>query len=228
VIYTQGGDTDDTLNGLGGDDTLIGGLGDDWVDGGSEDDQIYGGAGLDTLLGGFRNDWLDGGSDADQLTGGLGADIFVFDLAANNSGDIIHDYNPNEDIIFFANAAVPPAYTLSRDDLIIDGITIKNGAGQNLTVMHMTASDLLSADTENINSLLAGDLSIAYNIGPFNRVIFDINEDEAFETNTYIYTADGLDYSYLRNDDGSSVLSNVDQTNGNSWCPAPILCTSLI
>ena len=54
-----------SLNGLAGDDTLIGG---------SDDDFLYGGAGNDVLNGNAGNDYLNGGAGADTLIGGAGVD----------------------------------------------------------------------------------------------------------------------------------------------------------
>jgi Ca2+-binding RTX toxin-like protein len=99
------------LEGLGGNDlmlgaarhdTLLGGDGDDTIDGGGGNDSIQGGAGNDvlretqftrfngamdnsfgndTMDGGSGNDTLIGGTESDTLTGGAGADIFAFDQA---------------------------------------------------------------------------------------------------------------------------------------------------
>ncbi|PIT71241.1 hypothetical protein B9Z41_17025, partial [Limnohabitans sp. JirII-31] len=62
------------INGLGGNDTLIGGNQDDVLDGGEGDDSLSGGYGNDTLTGGVGNDALDGGYGNDTLTGGAGND----------------------------------------------------------------------------------------------------------------------------------------------------------
>ncbi|WP_121629658.1 calcium-binding protein [Tropicibacter alexandrii] len=70
----EGGDSADTLLGLGGDDTLDGQDGNDNIVGGSGADHLIGGAGRDALLGGTENDSLDGGIENDQLRGGDGED----------------------------------------------------------------------------------------------------------------------------------------------------------
>lgn len=72
-----------TLNGLEGNDTILGG------------------AGADTILGGTGDDSLTGGVGADILTGGAGADYFVFDPngdsgAKSSTRDTITDFNSSE------------------------------------------------------------------------------------------------------------------------------------
>ena len=93
-----------SLTGLGGNDTIYGGLGNDTLFGGVGVDQLYGEAGddnlqgedgadtldggdgndglsggnhADSLIGGAGNDSLDGGSDTDTLLGGAGADTLI-------------------------------------------------------------------------------------------------------------------------------------------------------
>ena len=75
--------------GLGGNDTitlnesngalpranLFGGAGNDTLIGGSGNDQLFGQAGNDTLLGGIGHDVLTGDADNDSLNGGEGDDM---------------------------------------------------------------------------------------------------------------------------------------------------------
>ncbi|TWI31191.1 Hint domain-containing protein [Paracoccus sulfuroxidans] len=69
-----GGTTPNTLDGLGGNDSLLGSS--DFLPGGGDDrDVLNGGAGNDTLRGGNGNDRLTGGTGNDSLQGGAGADI---------------------------------------------------------------------------------------------------------------------------------------------------------
>ncbi|MDA7424685.1 M10 family metallopeptidase C-terminal domain-containing protein [Thalassococcus lentus] len=71
-----GGDGDDTIQSMGGLDSINGGAGNDELYA-SEFALTYveGGAGDDTLIGGFGNDTLDGGGGADVIDGGDGYDI---------------------------------------------------------------------------------------------------------------------------------------------------------
>jgi len=98
----------DLLFGLGGNDTLQGGDGDDHLYGGvdlvtagSGKDKLYGGAGGDRLLGGDGNDFLDSGLNVidpnsptereDWLEGGAGDDVLIMRgrwcVAAGGAGD---------------------------------------------------------------------------------------------------------------------------------------------
>ena len=74
-------DANITAHGGSGDDTMIGGKGDDRFDGGSGDDTLIGGAGNDRLIGGSGNDTLVGGPGHDELNGGSDNNTLVSDPA---------------------------------------------------------------------------------------------------------------------------------------------------
>jgi Ca2+-binding RTX toxin-like protein len=63
------------IQGLGGNDVLLGGQGRDKIEGGDGDDYIQGGAGADDLQGGLGNDFVRGQGAADIVGGGLGDDV---------------------------------------------------------------------------------------------------------------------------------------------------------
>jgi Ca2+-binding RTX toxin-like protein len=81
LVVDSNVDANITAHGGSGDDTLIGGKGNDYLDGGSGDDKLYGGAGKDTLNGGSGDDYLDGGAGKDNNNGGSGNNNVKFDLA---------------------------------------------------------------------------------------------------------------------------------------------------
>ena len=89
------------MNGLGGHDTLDGGLGND------------------KLLGGAGDDRLDGGAGADVLTGGAGADVFLFH-APSEGGDRITDFTQGVDHLALAG------FGLST---LVEGVNFLQGAG---------------------------------------------------------------------------------------------------
>jgi trimeric autotransporter adhesin len=126
-VRLEGLGGNDTLMGTARPDTLLGGDGNDVLDGGENIDQLEGGAGNDSLYGSFGedalsggagDDWLDGdrsstgfsnGSERDSLTGGAGADNFVFGAAPDQFGtaDTITDFASAVDALRFDAAAMP-------------------------------------------------------------------------------------------------------------------------
>jgi Ca2+-binding RTX toxin-like protein len=77
VVILTGVAQGQTVNGLGGIDSLTGGSGNDLINGGN---------GGDTLDGGLGNDILIGGNGADNSNGNSGNDSFRFELASEVSG----------------------------------------------------------------------------------------------------------------------------------------------
>ncbi|MHC8356452.1 retention module-containing protein [Pseudomonas sp. LB3P81] len=93
IIFGQGGD--DKLYGGSGNDILLGGTGNDLLNGEAGNDFLIGGTGTDTLDGGAGNDTLLGGTGNDTLIGGLGADTFVW-KAGDTGSDVIKDFKASE------------------------------------------------------------------------------------------------------------------------------------
>jgi hypothetical protein len=93
-LPVQGTDTDDQLtglnkvsnrfHGLGGHDTLVGGVMNDRLEGQLGDDKVFGLAGADTLIGGPGHDHLEGGP---------GADTYFF--SSGSDTDTIKDFAPH-------------------------------------------------------------------------------------------------------------------------------------
>jgi Ca2+-binding RTX toxin-like protein len=65
------------IDGLAGDDTLMGGFLADRLIGGSGNDRLLGHGGNDELQGGSGNDWLDGGDGQDTLVASGGDDTLI-------------------------------------------------------------------------------------------------------------------------------------------------------
>ena len=100
TLSTTGQATDNmtgsTLMGLGGNDTLTGGLVNDVLMGGKGRDTLDGGAGNDRLVGGAGDDVMTGGDDA-AVDGGVDpGDVFVFSPQDAGGVDIIKDFNIEE------------------------------------------------------------------------------------------------------------------------------------
>ncbi|WP_193141511.1 LamG-like jellyroll fold domain-containing protein [Meridianimarinicoccus sp. MJW13] len=82
--YIRGGLNHDTLNGLAGNDILIGDLGTDHLDGGVGDDDMRGGGGDDFLYVDSTGDKVDGGDGYDRvaIVAGTGFDVDLATWAA--------------------------------------------------------------------------------------------------------------------------------------------------
>lgn len=89
--YIIVGQTGSRIYGLGGDDTIRGGVESDAIEGGEGNDTIFGGGGLDVLYGGGGRDELQGGDEADFLRGGAGNDSLYGNIASDNN-DLFTDY----------------------------------------------------------------------------------------------------------------------------------------
>ncbi|NES43863.1 calcium-binding protein [Moorena sp. SIO2C4] len=81
-LVAIGGNGNDTLIGGAGDDLLRGDAGNDYLVGGDGDDNLLGDAGDDTLIGGNGNDNLVGGGGDDILISGVGNTTFVLDAGS--------------------------------------------------------------------------------------------------------------------------------------------------
>ena len=143
VVNTlDGGGGNDTIIGQNKNDFLYGGNGNDSVTGGAGNDAMSGGDGNDTVLGGTGNDWLYGDAGNDRLVGGKGADtinggagndvIFGDDTVASAPGtrDVIFAGDGNDT----ANGGAGNDFLygeLGNDSLIGDGgdDTIVGGQG---------------------------------------------------------------------------------------------------
>jgi serralysin len=81
----------------GGNETLLGGSGNDRLSGLAGDDLLQGQGGADKLRGGDGDDVLDGAAGRDQLWGGAGEDTFLF--RARDGADTLMDFTAGEDHI---------------------------------------------------------------------------------------------------------------------------------
>jgi Ca2+-binding RTX toxin-like protein len=155
------GFTDDSLMGLGGQDTLSGGDGIDF---------IFGGTGDDLLIGGNQPDFLFGDAGNDTLIGGLGHDILFADNEGGMADDSTHNVNlllglAGDDTLFGA---------LGRDsldggdgndvlNLASSGDFVTGGAGADIFQINLQTSPAgvarpVAADTITDFSADQGDL----------------------------------------------------------------------
>jgi Ca2+-binding RTX toxin-like protein len=93
-----------TIDGAGGNDTLIGSMGDDFINGGSGNDTVSGNLGNDSILGGAGSDDLDGGSANDTLAGNGGADTInggtgLDSIDAGTGNDFVDGGDDNDTVL---------------------------------------------------------------------------------------------------------------------------------
>jgi Ca2+-binding RTX toxin-like protein len=136
------------LWGQWGNDTLIGGSGNDWLQG-------------DEWLPGGGNDWLDGGAGNDWLDGGNGDDTFVF--RAGSGVDTVEDFDQSypsptssalahsndHDVIRFENGLFANFDALvASGDMTQSGadVVIKYGATDQVTLLNVNLSQLSAND----------------------------------------------------------------------------------
>jgi len=82
--YLVGDDNANSIDGLAGDDVILGGTGDDTLYGADGNDTLYGGAGDDKLYGGAGDDILSGDTGTDLLDGGAGFDIADYSFSLDS------------------------------------------------------------------------------------------------------------------------------------------------
>ena len=89
--FTNFTDVDSAAFGHNGDDVLIGGNGNNWIQGGQGDDHIVGGDRNDNLRGRAGDDTIEAGRRHDRVFGGGGDDFIVGeagrDFIQGNDGD---------------------------------------------------------------------------------------------------------------------------------------------
>jgi len=144
----DGGDDDDDIEVGKGKNKIKGGLGkdkikagdgDNDIDGGDDDDDIEVGKGKNKIKGGLGNDKIKGGDDDDSieggagtntLTGGAGKDRFIYktsrqEITTVAEADLITDFNVEDDVLEFSNAA----FALSVTSLTRLSITATSAVG---------------------------------------------------------------------------------------------------
>lgn len=160
----------DRIKGNGGNDTLLGRIGEDRLEGGAGNDKLYGGhhediliggGGRDKLFGGLGDDTLKGGGSGDVLKGGWGSDrledgkgndrLFggaeadLFIMVKDGRIDRIKDYEDGRDKIDLSVGF--GALTLT--DLAPGKVRVQGG-GDTLIVQDLdgvlTAADLTASD----------------------------------------------------------------------------------
>jgi hypothetical protein len=144
----DGGGSDDhveaghKINGGPGNDYIDGAEGNDKIFGGDGDDELRGGAGLDRIEGGPGDDVLIGGLGRDHLYGGTGSDTFRY-LDALELGDVLHDFDPSEDIIDLSS--------LDSLDTTSVEVSVQDNIGQ-VHVSTLEGAEIVVADVHIVHS----------------------------------------------------------------------------
>ncbi len=140
-------DGDDTVDGSGASELILGNEGEDILRGFAGNDSVFGGKGKDGLYGQEGNDSLSGGLDADWLLGDAGDDI----LFGGRGNDLLSDADGNNTLVG----------GLGRDFL-------ECGFGNNLCVLgidpattDITSSDIIESFDPDFDRIgLGSDLTV--------------------------------------------------------------------
>ncbi|WP_425806719.1 calcium-binding protein [Desulfitobacterium sp. Sab5] len=231
----QGYETNDTFNGLGGNDTIYGYTGDDTIDGGAENDILYGGDGNDTILGGsgddtvygeYGNDTLTGGTGNDKLYGSYGADT----LDGGTGNDSLEGSSGNDTYVFGRGYGQDTIYDYDYTSGNIDKVSFLEGVapgditlkrtGSNLELSIYGTSDKLTInsyfDSSNyylVEQIEFADGTVWDNAFVKNALLIagDANDTiQGYETNDTINGLAGNDYIY-----GNAGNDTIDSGIGN-------------
>jgi hypothetical protein len=151
--FIIGDDADNSINALGGIDSVQGGFGNDLVDGGAGNDALYGQEGKDTLNGGDGNDSLFGGNLADTLNGGAGID----GLAGGTGRDLLDGGDDTDTDILSGGLGNDTLIWRTADDVYGGGADLfdtKTGkAGDILDVSGTVSVDFTAVDDGKIDDV---------------------------------------------------------------------------
>lgn len=207
-----GDDSDERIEGLGGNDSLYG------LDG---NDVLIGGAGDDWLYGGNGNDTLDGGAGNDRLDGGAGNDTYLFQRGGGQ--DIISDRDwktGNLDVIRFAAGIAASDIKASRQgdslELAIigstDKLTVKDWfLSSDYQVEQVHFADGTTWDVATMKAMVRGTASegddILQGVDGFDDVIHGLGGNDklyGLSGNDQLYGGAGNDELY--GGDGADLL----------------------
>lgn len=174
VLYGLGGsDRIFGERGVGGDDVLIGGSGDDEIRGRRGDDILLGGSGRDRIYGGSGEDDIIGGAGNDYLRGGSGSDDFYLDTGIG--ADFIDSFSISDDLVVLPSS-------------LVDGIEVRDD-GQGIGEL---INELASSLDINLGSSFANIASLS---APVIRAIFPASG--IYYNDELIGVVGGLDVSTL-------------------------------
>ncbi|MDJ0824848.1 MAG: Hint domain-containing protein [Rhodobacter sp.] len=206
--YAGGADgNDNDIEGLGGNDTIDGGLGDDTIDGGTGRDSIDGGVGDDLVFGRGGRDTISGGDGDDDLRSNGGADEVDGDagddtidggggndsLTGGDGNDSIEGGNGADTIL--GNDSSPPVSLREGLDWSLegsDGTSVAAGFTQDTGSMDVTVS--FTDDGNNNPTFLIESTDTQYTetgeeFDPNSALYLYGNGDDATSTTTIDFAA---------------------------------------
>jgi Ca2+-binding RTX toxin-like protein len=215
VASIQGLGGDDVIVGGAGSDTIFGGAGNDSIDGGSGDDSLFGEVGADTLIGGMGNDTLDGSSgedlSADRIEGGAGDDLIrtkgsesLNDVVSGGAGvDRLVNLTNGADL-FLANF---PGTTAGIDQIVGAGGAIRGTDSANLLDFRLSSAANSFVTLTGVTAIfgLGGDDTI-HGTDEVNSLYGGAGSDtlQGYGKNDYLEGGDGSDL--LVGGDGDDIL----------------------
>ena len=188
----------------GGDDTLLGGSGNNWIEsndgndsisGGAGNDEIESGDGDDVVSGDAGDDLITGGEGADTLTGGTGVDTFIFQQGDSTTGTYAH---------------IGTGYEVVGGMTDGDTFTFTSGSADVITDLHNAGDNIeLWSDSEGnqgfVNALSSGNWdSSTYTVGDQSYILVGGDYDSA---GNFVVNHLGSDTLLIYDGDASSGVS---------------------
>lgn len=168
ITHSEGANDRLTVNGLGGNDTLSGGvllgLMLLTLDGGANNDTLNGGNGADTLIGGDGNDTIDGNQGNDLALMGGGNDTFVWD--PGDSSDVVEGQDGFDTLLFNGSAGAEIFAASSNGGRLLFTRNVGNIIMDCDDTELLTLNALGGSDGVTINDLAATDVTnVNVNLG---------------------------------------------------------------
>lgn len=172
----SGDDGNDTIWAAEGNDLVSGGTGNDKIDGGDGNDVLFGDQGRDLIRGGAGDDKISGGSDADTMAGGAGNDTYWVD----SSLDVVTELaNEGVDTVV---ATVSHTLAANVENLMLGGTADISGAGNSLSnVITGNAGDNRLNGMAGADRLVGGKGDDVYYVDNLKDVVVE-NANEGYDT----------------------------------------------
>ena len=199
-----GGNPDDIINGLAGNDTIYGYEGNDTIDGGADIDALYGGAGNDVYK-------ISSASGLDTITDTSGIDKILFDAGYVSTNMVLAKSGNNLNVVMSGTtvATVVGHFDYAVDQML-ETIEFSNGTIIDVTSTVFTQNGTSGVDTlqghNGRDSLVAGDGNdILYGYGGIDTLTGGNGTDT-------LYGGSGNDLLYGNNDNDTIWGDSGDDT----------------